>query len=820
VAQLTSVNTRATRLGNNINYATSVNLHGLGNDATLILLNGRRMGSSGISGNFTDISSIPAIAVQRVEIELDGASAIYGSDAVGGVVNVILRKDFEGGEFRIRGGGSTDGGADEGQVGLVLGHNWSTGGALFAYEGTSRGRLSASDRDYTASADLRPFGGSDFRLTTAFPGNVVGINPATGLSGPFFGIPPGQNGLGLTPASFLPGVINRSSPQQGVDILPDQRIQSLYAAFHQSLGDRLEVSGDAHYGYRIAEANIAASISTLTVTRANPFFVSPNGAASNQIQYDFIGELPSPTTRGSSASLSTSLGADLRLDHDWAANGYLAFAQQVDASDTAGLVNSAILSEALGNTPDQAATAYSPARDGFFNPYTGLAANPPAVTRAIGSGFSHTRGVSRVVTADLQFDGPVFSLPGGPVKLAVGGNIRRETFERTGANFLSTVTATPQEEIDGARTVGALFAELRAPLVGEANALPGVQSLELSAAVRYEHYSDFGRTENPKVGLTWKPLSDVTVRGAYGRSFRAPNFDDLKSPALDAALNFPVGTTRVLSLALEGGNPNLKPETATSWTVGADYAPHWAPGLTVSASWFDIDFQNRIDRPVLQNLANALTDPRFVDFVKRIQPDSNPADLALINSLLSAPAASGVIGLNPAANYRAIVDIRAVNTGELDVEGLDLQAAYRFDALGGRFNLAGNASRLFRYDQALTPTASAQSLLGQVTYPAKLRARASGDFTRGAWSLGAAVNYLSAFHDTLGQRIDDQTTLDVQGRLDRPEGRFGNSTLTLIVRNVFDTAPPFYNNPFGFAFDPGNADPIGRFVAVQLSKRW
>lgn len=816
-----SVNTGAARLGTNITYANGVNLRGLGNNATLVLLNGRRLGGSGTQGDFTDLSTIPTIAVDRVEVLLDGASAIYGSDAVGGVVNVILRKDLDGGEFRIRGGTSTDGGAPEGQLGFVQGHVWSTGSALIAYEGDLRGRLSADDRSYTRSADLRRFGGSDFRLTNAFPGNIVGIDPATGVSGPYFGIPAGQNGLGLTPASFQAGVLNRNSPQDGVDILPDQRTQSLYAAFHQDLGDRFELSGDAHYGFRIAEADGAAPTATLTVAPANPFFASPNGAASNQIRYDFVGELPSPVSRGTAESFNATLGGRYQLSHDWAANGYLAYAQEIDTGATSGLVNSAILAEALGNTPDNPATAYSPARDGFFNPYTGVAANPAAVMQAIGSGFTETRSKSQVTSADLQFDGPLLTLPGGAVKLAVGGNIRRETFATSGSNYLSSVTPTAQQRITGDRTVAAGFAETRIPLVGPDNPLPLVAALEVAAAVRYEHYSDFGSTTNPKVGVTWKPINDLSLRATYGRSFRAPGLSDLGEASLFSPINFPQGTARVLSLALQGGNPDLKPETATSWTFGADYSPTWLSGLRLSATGFMIDFRNRIDRPVFQNLAGALSDPRFVDFVRRITPDSNPADLALVTALLNDPAAAAARGLNPASSYRAIVDVRAVNTGELQVNGLDLQASYRgVRAFGGELSFDGTVSRLFKYAEALTPTSAPISLLGQVIYPAKLRGRVSADWTKGGVSLGATVNYLGDFHDTTGARIDDQTTLDLQARIELPAKVMQKTALTFTLRNVFDTPPPFYNNPLGYAFDASNADGVGRFAAVQLTRSW
>ncbi|WP_436827895.1 TonB-dependent receptor plug domain-containing protein [Sphingomonas sp. DT-207] len=190
----------------NIGLGTSANLRGLGSDATLTLVNGRRLAGSGGQADFTDISLIPLAAVERIEVLTDGASALYGSDAVGGVVNVILRRSLDGGESRLRVGTPTQGGAAEIQMGQVLGASWTTGHVLGAYEFMHRDRLRADQRPYTASADLRPFGGSDWRSYFSNPGTIMAISPGGSLV-PAYAIPSGQNGAGLTPADFAPGRI-------------------------------------------------------------------------------------------------------------------------------------------------------------------------------------------------------------------------------------------------------------------------------------------------------------------------------------------------------------------------------------------------------------------------------------------------------------------------------------------------------------------------------------------------------------------------------------------------------------------------------------
>lgn len=815
-----TVATSADPVGGNSTYATGINLRGLGANATLALVNGRRISGTGANGDYADISNIPSIAVSRVEILLDGASATYGSDAVGGVVNVILRRDFKGGEVRLSGGTGRGDTPREFQVGAALGHVWTSGSVLFAYEAYQRDALSADNRGFAASADFRRFGGPDRRITNAFPGNVVAVNPATGVSGPFYGVPAGQNGLGLIPGSFQAGVLNRVSRQEGLDILPAQRRQGGYLAFHQDLSDAVELSGDLRYGFRAARTQTFPQTSMFSVGRGNPFFVSPNGAASNQIQYSFRSELPNPMIRATAENLAASFGGRAWLPREWEADGYLAWAQEIDETHASGFINSAILAEALGNVADRPETAYSAVRDGFFNPYTGIAANRLSVMSAIGSGFSGTRSTSRVQTANLQADGPLFRLPGGEVKAAVGINARRERFERDGASFTSTPAPVPQASLTTSRHVEAVFAEVRVPLVGDANARPGVAALELSGAMRAERFSDFGRTIDPKVGVVWAPIPDLRLRATYGQSFRAPGLTQLFAAQSLTAIGLTLDGRSVQALAFQGGNTELQPETADTWTAGLDYRPSWSRGSRLSLTWFDTDFRNRIGRPVNENISGALTDPRFTTLVRRISPATNPADLALVNAALALPIVASSALLNPPTSYVAMVELRTVNTGQLRIRGLDVQASHEWGAFGGRLTLGADATRLFDYDQRLTPRAAAIDLVGVAGYPAKLRGRLTADFRRGPVDAGVTLNHISSFRDLNGRRIEDQHTVDLQLRVNGPAGRFEGTTLGLYVRNLFDNDPPFYDNAFGYGWDSANADVVGRFVRLQLTKSW
>lgn len=812
---------RADPLQTNTGFATGVNLRGLGSDSTLVLVNGRRLAGSGNRGDFADVSSLPAIAVERVEILLDGASALYGSDAVGGVVNIILRRDLDGGEIRVR-GGAGDGGPHEGLVSTAFGHAWTGGNVLLAYELYRRDALASSAREFTASPDLTRYGGTDYRETFSFPGNVLRTDPATGTLVPFWGIPAGQPGTGLRPADFQAGVINRGNQLSGVDVLPDQRRQSVYLAARQAVRPRLELSADARYAYRRAKSRLPAPLSTLTVGRNNPFFVSPNNAASNQIQYSWGGVGPNPASRSGVESVSASLGADLELAGDWRVQAYGAFAQELIENAQTGAVNSLILAEALGNRADDPATAYSAARDGFFNPFAGLsgAANPAAVA-AILSSASRSRYRSQVRSANLQADGSLFDLPGGAVKAAIGGQVRREGFRTTGSNFSSTAAPVATRAFLGHREVASAYGELRVPLVGEANARPGVQRLELSLAVRAEHYSDFGKTVNPRFGAQWEPVTGVRLRATYGESYRAPALTELYANQFFSSGGVVNNGIVTRAINKQGGNPDLEPETATSWTAGVDVQPTSLPGLRLSATWFETRFKSRIDRPLLSapRGTNILTDPAYRPFVTLTNAAANPADAALLTGLLNDPLFSPSLGVFLPAEYGAVFDQRYVNTAGLTVRGVDVQASYSRPAFGGDLSVAANATWMLDYRQAITPAAPFVEFAGLAGQPLAFRSRATADWSRGPYGLGVAWNHVAGAEDRLGRSIRANDTFDLQARWTAPD-RWGGVVASVIVRNVFDRDPPFYDNPTGFGFDATNADVIGRFVSLQLSKSW
>lgn len=805
--------------GVNGSFASGVNLRGLGSDATLVLVNGRRMAGSGAKADFTDISTLPTAVVDRIEVLLDGASALYGSDAVGGVVNIILKTDFEGAETRVRAGGTTDGPAGEFGFGQTVGSRWSSGGALFSYEYLDREALPVSARPRAGNADLRRFGGTDHRGFYSSPGNLVEYDPAVGNYVVTHAIRGGRGAAPMMLADFLAGQTNRDNHLQGTNLLGRQIRHSLFAAFDQTVSARLTVSGDLRYGRRTWDTVGGAESTILYVDTSNPLFVSPTGATSQEIAYSFRNDIGNTRNRGEAESLGASLGSEFALAGDWKASGYVAYARDASDGATSRQINSAFLNEALGLTPDDPATAYSAGRDGYFNPYGDGAANASVITDFIGSGRSRAQLESQVSTVNLQVDGTVFRLPGGDARLAIGLNARREVQSQGGEVFTYTTTPLARATRRSERDVAAAFVEARIPLFGPDNRRPGLERLELSLAGRYEDYDDIGSTTNPKIGLLWAPVADITVRASYGTSFRAPALVELNDSPINAPSALPEGAGQTVTLIQYGGNADLRPEEATSWTAGLEYRPKARPGLRLGANWFRTAYDGRIGRPALDNIFDALNDPSLAPFVRRISPGTNAADRAYLQGLLDSPNTFGAT-LFPVASYGAVLDARWVNTSRLDVEGVDLSGSYAFSRGPDAFVLATTVSHMTRYETQATPSSPVFDRVDTPNNPVGLRARTTVDWSRGAWGAGGAVNFVGDYRASDGRRIGAWTTADVQIRYAPEQGRFAGLSATLIVRNLLDEDPPFYDAPQGIAYDAANADALGRFVAVQVSRRW
>lgn len=789
--------------GNSANYnlGTGVNLRGLGADATLVLIDGHRVASSGSDASFVDISGIPASAVKRIELLTDGASAVYGSDAVGGVVNIILRDDFEGAESSAH-MGMAKGGLEELTIAQLLGSTWSGGHLLGGYQFYDRASLARADRTYTATADQRRFGGDDWRFGFANPGNI--LDPVTFSES--YAIPLNQDGTGLTTADLVPGTVNRATLQEGADLLPDVRMHSAFLTASQALNDSITLKAEGRYSRRETHRTQFGFPVVLVVPNTNPFFVDPFGGSDAVfVEYSMGADLGLSSASGVTDTFSAAVGTDWSLQGDWLARTYVSYAEENTNWTGRNNVNFTELDAALAD-PDP-----STAFNGFG---AGSHTNPATLERIRDTVRQHS--LSDVAAINLVFDGPVWSMPGGPARLAFGFDYREEDLRTRSSDY-----AGPVRTVLG-RNTSAAYAELSVPLL-HPSADTGRSPLQLSLAGRYEEYSDFGSTVNPKMGVEWTPSQFLKFRATWGTSFKAPRLVDLNETTTSNSAQLtsfidptsPTGESPVL--VRNGKNAHLNEETATIWTVGADFAPFGEGQPTASLTYFDISYKDRIliggppsnSSGILQQeeawsaiITRDPTDEQLLAICDSPEFDGDPADCLAVRP--------------------TIIDFRLRNLGTVDVQGIDLGLAHHTSATWGDLAAQVNATRMFHYRRAASEQSSKFEAVDTVGNPLAFRLRAGLSWELQGWSADIFANYAGAYADDISnphRRVDSWTTVDLRlGYSTEHWSRLTGLEVSLTATNVLDERPPFYN--FESGYDEVNADLMGRMVGIQVTKIW
>ncbi|HZV56572.1 MAG TPA: TonB-dependent receptor [Sphingobium sp.] len=772
----------------NATRGAGINLRGLSTNATLLLYDGRRFPPQGTQGQFTDPSVIPSIALGRVEVVADGASAIYGSDAVAGVVNFILRKDFKGIEGRVRYGFADGASYDEQQYALLAGHNWDGGWIMAAGEYSKNSPLYGADLAFY-QADNRSRGGRDLRSTNCAPGTIT-------AGGTNYAIPDG----GVTAANvgaLVPGTSNRCFYGALDPVIASQERTSIVAAFSQDIGSDFRVFGDGFYSYRKGILTITPNINA-TVPNTNPFFVSPvPGATSVNVTTSLvpaIGLLPNPYH---TQSWNYAFGAEAKPFGDFRATLYYAHGQSEEVADRyRSGINAAALNAALADT----------------NPATALnlfgGPNNPATIANITDNLFVITGRTRLEVINAQADGSLFALPGGNVRIAFGAEHR---VEYTFTDLLTGQAATPRSVADGgSRDVDALFGELFVPIIGASNATSGFEQLSLSLALRHETYSDFGDTTNPKIGVTWKPFSGLTFKGTYGTSFRAPTFTEVSTVGGGAGLYFdtlPGPNGNQIGIGIAGGNPGLKPETATTWSFTAEATPEQIPGLMASLSYFRIDYSNQIQ--ALRGTPGLLTNPIYSSFV---QFNPTPAEIAaLVNSGLP------INGAINQSQVTFIADGRRQNLGTSLMRGLDFALGYQWNWGDVALDAGVQGTYLLEYLFESVPGAGFTNVKNTIGFSPRFRSQADIGAKVGSFRARATWNYLNSYDNTSvtpTQKVKSYNTVDLSAGYDITP----NFSISADVRNLLNQDPPFVDSPTGW--DPQSASPFPRVFAITASAKF
>ncbi|MFS0771184.1 TonB-dependent receptor [Sphingomonas sp. 1P08PE] len=794
--------------GANSGFGSSVNLRGLGASSTLVLVDGNRPALGGLFGAFSDLSLIPSTAIERVEVLTDGASALYGSDAVAGVVNIKLRTEAT--EFETRARYGLANGFDEVQASQLAGVGWRTGHFTLAYEYYGRGRLRAADRAY-AREDLRAFGGPDYRKTFANPGTIIAANGQT------FAIPRGQDGTALSAAALVAGTSNLGDGRLGSDLLPATRRHAASATIRQDILPWLRFSAEGFFAARRSSTHsLPDNYGAFVVPVTNPFYVDPIGIRQPlRINYSFARDLgpQTATTNVRAYSGVGGLSADLGR---WHADLMGSYGLQTERLRSDNIPNYAALAVALADT--NRATAYNLFGDGTFT-------NPATIDKV--RGYLTAEGRYEVYSGSIRADGPVARLPAGAIKLAVGGEYRHEyyAYDTTDLQFTLTPRYLPTNGLPAARTVSAAYGELLVPIVAPAQGVAGIDRLDVSIAGRVERYDSFGTTANPKIGVSWQPVRDLTLRATYGTSFRAPSFQETRqgkgaSLYLPQALTDPASPSgKTNALILFGNEPGIGPERATTKTFGLGFRPAALPGLGIDLTVFDIAYRDRIVSVQSDYLTFLANRTRYGPLITQ-----NPS-AAVIAGYYADPSFSNPYGI-AAGNIAVLIDARTNNLASSRVRGLDFDIGYRTD---GPVVVEGgvSGSYLFHIDQKIIATAPTIDLVSTIGNPVDLRLRGRLLATAGRVSASSFVNFVDGYRNTAlvrPEKVASYATVDLQLGYDLGRaGTAGATRVALSVTNLFDRAPPYVNNPTTFSaagFDPDNASAIGRLVALQVTKPW
>ncbi|HEX6793241.1 MAG TPA: TonB-dependent receptor [Casimicrobiaceae bacterium] len=825
--------TIASSVGATTLSAQTASLRGLGGGRTLVLINGHRIEGfpgeiQGVQG--VTLSSIPFSAIERVEILKDGASAIYGSDAIAGVINFITRSDYTGAEVTgFYGTPTRSGGGDQWQGSATAGFgDLSKDRYNFFISGqyTEQKPLDQKDRDFSDTSYL-PNIGAYALSSNQFPGNITTghIGVVNNSSGTPIRANTAPNpdqvcapSVFIANNAFTGGTGCNFDPARtpGVEMIPDEKSYSFFGSGKFQINSDWQLYGQGMY------------------THDETRLVIQPGPISDAISYGPGGNLSAtvllqPNSPFYPHAIAAEAGVDgepLNVRYRTFVNG---FRDQTDTTEhwqgIFGVRGSWMnwdwdgsLFYAEGTTTEHLNGGFQDYRlllpllnsgtVNLFGPNTPDIVNQLRATNFIGDTID---GKAKNYGAQIKTSGEIFKLPAGPLAMAFGLETRREELVQNMAEGIQSGFITGYggeiKNVSGSRNQYAAFTEFNIPIV---------KTLEADAAVRYDHYSDFGSTTNPKFSLRWQPTRTLLVRGSYGTGFLAPSLYQLFSPniagltqtGLSDPLRCPI--THDLTFDCEaqfnvlfGGNRNLKPETSEQTTAGVVFEP--IPNTSFSVDWFKI------------NLSNAITNGISVLTILH--------DLASYGNLVTRGPAQG----NLPGPITSIAQTY-INLGKIKIEGIDLEGHWRSPTMRwGRVSLDGSGTYYTKYDNQNVDGSYTSQVGNAYAQPTngitpRWKQYVSLTWDLGPWSTTLANTYQTSYVDVSTdldgnmRQVGSLSLWDLQGSYTG----FKNLKLTLGVKNLFDRDPPRSNtqNNFLIGFDSSYYDSRARFVYGEVNYRF
>jgi iron complex outermembrane receptor protein len=848
-----------------------IDLRNLGANRTLVLMNGKRLGAT--TGGYQDLSQIPMSAIERIEILKDGASAIYGSDAIAGVVNVITRKRFDGAEAQVYVGQYGEGDGDTTQYSFTLGAEGERGGVTLSAEYSKQEPVFAGDRWYSRSGSAGPdYPGAGFSPIsqngsfcdpclhpTAKAGEPGYVNPSDVL---WYTLSEGGDPSNRADYRLHTAADNANSNEQMMVSTGIER-KSLYVNGNYDVTDAISFNADVLYNERTTDQQIAG------YPYQSEAFGTPLAADSafNVLGKDMefrrrLWEMPRITesklkTLRFAPSLSGYFDFAGRT-FDW--NVGAMWNRNEIAKSARGDMSLLASEQALGTSFIDAdgvarcGTAASPIAGCYaWNPLLpyGVAGAGSLADKAVQDflfPIYNDTGVTKTTSFTADLSGSIMTLPAGDLGFAVGVEHRKEegkfipdAFSQSGlyTGLASTTTS-------GDYSLDEVYLELNVPVLAD---LPFAKELTVNMASRYSDYSNFGDTTNSKIGFTWRPMDELLVRGTFAEGFRAPSIDNLYggtgasfesytdpcsvgvpgSVAGNAACTAAGVAPDYVQLGqglvpcedwpcqtpdqfVSGSNPALKPETSTSKTVGLVWSPRWVQGLDVSLDWFNYKIEDMI---ISDSVDRILRDCYVLGDASRCGAVSRAGD-GHINAMFYGLA----------------------NLGQMETEGYDLGVKYRLpETAYGNVSFDWQTTYVATYDQSSQNAAGEDIMVGYVGSPGIFRVRSNlgVNWNLGDWAASWTTRYYSSMAEACvrnrpctdadrfangeaapQRKVGANTFHDLQVSYQAP----WNATIALGANNVFNHrgaimfSAPNSNFPYYGGFD------IGRFLYMKYTQRF
>ena len=767
--------------------ASGAGLRGLSQKNTLVLLNGRRMANYGFAQNlqdsFVDLNAIPINAVERIEVLKDGASAVYGSDAIAGVINIILRKDYQGGEVAGDYGHAYEGGTGETHGSVLVGFG-NLGvdryNVMLAANYFKRDFVSYADRDYIGTQDFRSMGGLNVNAASAgtyqFPRGTRRVPFAScGANGNPGTVTPNAN------FSSLSGNVCAYNPAPYLTLFPKSKREQVVSSGAFDVTPTLQAFADLSYSHNVTNQSstpgsftpTSVAFSAATGAKTIPATL-PVGNPSNpyatptNFAYTFFDV--GPRTAQITSNVYRALGGLKGSVGNWDWQAAYLHSQSRDTQLNHNAINATVLQQVLANG------SYN-----FLNP-----AATPDVANALRAN-TRRNSVSTLDSVDARTSTELVKLPAGPLGFAAGAEFKREAITDAPDALLTSgqVIGLGSTQTQGARRTTAVYAEFNVPIV---------RNVEASLAAREDHYSDFGSALSPKIGLKWQPIPELLFRATASKGFRAPSLPE-NSPSAASFFtavtdeNAPGGAAQVNVAGVFAGNPKLAPERSRNYNAGMIIAPDSTS--SIGLEFYSIEQKNLIASDSFQFIVD---NPNL--FPGQVIRDST-------GNILSV-----------SSGYRNLTALRTMGYD------LDFKKSLSLASLG-KLTLNGTWTYIQRFK--FQPAAGEDLLdsAGNNNYGPLPRMKATTSLTWEYQAFTTTLTYLftgdyqqenSALQDRVGEYRQYDFYVSWEG--------IKNLKLYAAVLNLADKHPPFDASQGGLPYDFSQYDARGRYFRAGLSYKF